>query len=95
MADAIAESIVGSRADSIAGSIAPRKSSLDWFLGDISSVEIDITPELFERMIEHAALYLSAGGMITWERWSMLGAASREAFAEAAARLKIRSALER
>lgn len=72
----------------------PRKTRLDWLIADISEVEIDVTPELWESMLTHAAEFLSAGGRIEWSRWAMLGPASRAAFAEAAAALKIRSALE-
>lgn len=71
-----------------------RKTRLDWLIADISEVEIDVTEELWASMLTHAMEFLSAGGRISWERWSMLGPASRLAFVEAAAALKIRSALE-
>lgn len=73
---------------------APRTTSLDFFIADTANLQIPWTQELSERLTNHAVQFLMAGGVLTWERYSMLGDASREAFAEAATYLKIRSALE-
>ena len=71
-----------------------RKTRIDWLIADISETEVEVTEELWRSMLNHCAEFLSAGGRISWERWAMLSPASRAAFSEAAAALKIRSALE-
>lgn len=70
------------------------KGQLDWFLADIVNTELEVSDELFEALVQHATNFLMAGGVMTWERYAMLGEASREAFKQAASNLKIRSALE-
>lgn len=70
------------------------KAQVDWFMADVLAIEITLIPSQKEGMLVHAKEFLASGGRISWERWAMLGAASRAAIREAADELKIRAVLE-
>lgn len=72
-----------------------KKSTIDWFLADLLQAEVTITDDLMEKLIEHAQAFLTMNGVMTWERYAMLGVASRAAFVEAGQRLGIARALEK
>lgn len=65
----------------------------DWFISDLGILAVPLTPELKETMLNHAKEFLTAGGRVEWERWALLGPASRAAFREASEELKIRQVL--
>jgi len=64
------------------------KVRLDWFIGDVTNVEIDVTPELMGALIEAAIQYKRSGGTLTWEKYSLLSDASRLAFEAAETKMK-------
>lgn len=66
---------------------------IDWFTADIGGLEVPLTEALQGAMLAHAKEFLAAGGRVEWERWALLGPASRAAFREAAEELKIRNVL--
>lgn len=66
---------------------------IDWFIADVGALSVELTPALSEAMMAHAKEFIAAGGQIGWERWALLGTASRAAFREAAEALKIRAVL--
>ena len=70
-----------------------QKVRVDWFICDVANVEIDLSPELMGGLIASAMQYLKTG-TLTWEQWSLLSEASRQAFTEAATQIKTRDTLD-
>jgi hypothetical protein len=71
-----------------------RKVRVDWFICDVTNIEVDLSPALMGGLISSAMQYLKANGTITWEKWSLLSDASRMAFSEAFNTLKSRDAAD-
>lgn len=69
------------------------KSVIDWFIADMVQMEVDVNEELYEALVQNAMEFLKANGTVDWKSWSMLGEASRKAFADAGERIKTRSVL--
>jgi hypothetical protein len=65
----------------------PVKVRVDYFMAEVFSVEIEVTPEALEIMVQQAEAFLKCGGMV-WDKWSLLNDASRTAFLMAAERVK-------
>lgn len=74
--------------------VKSRQVQADWLMVDVLGIEITLTREMEDGLVMHAKEFLASGGRISWERWAMLGPASRAAIREAADELKIRTVLE-
>lgn len=66
-----------------------REERADWFLIDIFEVKVKLGPRQHEIMVQGAMRYLMAGRPMEWRDWSLLSAASREAFTEAAQKIAV------
>ena len=69
------------------------KTVIDWLIADLIQTELDVSDEMYEALVKHAMDYLRVG-RLSWQQWSLLGAASRKAFVEAADSLRIQSVLK-
>lgn len=70
------------------------KTVIDWYLADMIQTEIEVSEELYGAMVLNAVEFLKANGSVDWKAWSMLGEASRKAFAEAGERIRVRAVLQ-
>lgn len=72
------------------------KTSVDWFLADILTLKVDVTPELRELLKKRAAEYVTiTSALPSWDRWLMLGDATREAFLDVLADMAATKALDK
>ena len=67
---------------------------LDWFLGYILPMKIEVTDDLVEFAGRKAGEYLMThGGTPSWDEWCLLSDVSKEAFKTALGDIAIRKAL--
>lgn len=67
----------------------PVKVRMDFFMVDVFPVEIDLTEEALGQMVAYAESFLRSGGVMPWDRWSLLSEASRMAFLKASENVRV------
>lgn len=69
---------------------------LDWFLGTILPMKIQVDAELVEFASRKAGEFLiTRGATPSWEEWNLLSDVSKEAFKTAIGDIAVRNALEK
>ena len=64
-----------------------QKVRIDFFIADVANVEIDVSEELLEGMMEKATQYLQIKGGVGWQEFSLMSDLTRFVFQQAAERL--------
>ena len=64
-----------------------KKVRIDFFIADVANIEIDVTDDLIENMMEQATQYLMLNGKVDWNTYSLMSDLTRFIFNQAALRI--------
>lgn len=64
------------------------KTTADWFIGELSGSELELTDDQKTVLAGQAEMFLRANGTLPWEKWVTLSVGSQTAFIEAGNRLR-------
>ena len=59
------------------------RTRADWFIVNVLALEVDVDQSVRELLVTEASMFLSTGGTISHDKWSMLSPTSKAIFVEA------------